>query len=62
MELNVEPLHVALPTYGRNRTVAPRPLALCVQLQSALTQLNTALPGRFPEVPEGGAIWVFAVK
>ena len=26
------------------------------------TQLNNASPGNFPEVPEGGAIWVFAVK
>ena len=25
-------------------------------------QLNNASPGNFPEVPEGGAIWVFAVK
>jgi len=24
--------------------------------------LNTARPGEFPEVPQGGAIWVFAVK
>ena len=26
------------------------------------TRLNTASPGNFPDVPEGGAIWVFAVK
>jgi alcohol dehydrogenase (cytochrome c) len=25
-------------------------------------RLNLARPGQFPEVPEGGAIWVFAVK
>jgi alcohol dehydrogenase (cytochrome c) len=25
-------------------------------------QLNGVFPGRYPEVPEGGAIWVFAVK
>ena len=25
------------------------------------TRLNTARPGEFPEVPEGGAIWVFAL-
>jgi alcohol dehydrogenase (cytochrome c) len=25
-------------------------------------RLNRAVPGRFPEVPEGGAIWVFAVE
>jgi len=26
------------------------------------TRLNEAAPGRFPEVPEGGSVWVFAVK
>jgi alcohol dehydrogenase (cytochrome c) len=26
------------------------------------TRLNEASPGNFPEVPEGGAIWVFAVR
>jgi alcohol dehydrogenase (cytochrome c) len=26
------------------------------------TRLNDASPGNFPEVPEGGAIWVFAIK
>jgi alcohol dehydrogenase (cytochrome c) len=25
-------------------------------------RLNTLFPGQYPEVPEGGAIWVFAVK
>jgi len=25
-------------------------------------QLNNISPGNFPEVPEGGAIWVFAIK
>jgi alcohol dehydrogenase (cytochrome c) len=25
-------------------------------------RLNRVAPGRFPEVPEGGAIWVFAIK
>jgi hypothetical protein len=25
-------------------------------------RLNTLFPGEYPEVPEGGAIWVFAVK
>jgi hypothetical protein len=24
--------------------------------------LNRISPGSFPEVPEGGAVWVFAVK
>jgi alcohol dehydrogenase (cytochrome c) len=26
------------------------------------SRLNRASPGRFPDVPEGGAVWVFAVK
>ena len=26
------------------------------------TRLNAASPGNFPDVPEGGVIWVFAVK
>jgi len=26
------------------------------------TRLNEVSPGNFPDVPEGGAIWVFAVK
>jgi alcohol dehydrogenase (cytochrome c) len=30
--------------------------------RSIQARLNTQFPGRFPEVPEGGAIWVFAVK
>ena len=25
-------------------------------------RLNAERPGEFPEVPQGGAIWVFAVK
>jgi len=25
-------------------------------------QLNSVFPGQYPEVPEGGAVWVFAVK
>jgi alcohol dehydrogenase (cytochrome c) len=25
-------------------------------------RLNRVRPGEFPEVPEGGAIWAFAVK
>jgi alcohol dehydrogenase (cytochrome c) len=25
-------------------------------------RLNTLFPGEYPEVPEGGAVWVFAVK
>jgi alcohol dehydrogenase (cytochrome c) len=24
--------------------------------------MNRARPGEFPEVPQGGAVWVFAVK
>ena len=26
------------------------------------TQLNNAFPGKYPEVPEGGAVWVFAIR
>jgi alcohol dehydrogenase (cytochrome c) len=33
-----------------------------VDARAMQTQLNTAQPGKFPDVPEGGAIWVFAVK
>ena len=33
-----------------------------VDARGMQTQLNAALPGKFPDVPEGGAIWVFAVK
>ena len=33
-----------------------------VDARGMQTQLNTNFPGKFPEVPEGGAIWVFAVK
>ena len=25
-------------------------------------QVDTVMPGHYPDVPEGGAIWVFAVK
>ena len=25
-------------------------------------RLDGQMPGRFPEVPEGGAVWVFALK
>jgi alcohol dehydrogenase (cytochrome c) len=25
-------------------------------------RLNTFFPGKYPEVPEGGAVWVFALK
>jgi len=33
-----------------------------VDSQGMETQLNALRPGSFPEVPEGGAIWVFAIK
>ena len=26
------------------------------------SRLNLVLPGQYPEVPQGGAIWVFAVE
>jgi len=33
-----------------------------VDARGMQTQLNANFPGRFPDVPEGGAIWVFAVR
>jgi alcohol dehydrogenase (cytochrome c) len=33
-----------------------------VDAQKMQTALNRVAPGTFPEVPEGGAIWVFAVR
>jgi alcohol dehydrogenase (cytochrome c) len=33
-----------------------------IDSRSMQAQLNRQAPGKFPEVPEGGAIWVFAVK
>ena len=33
-----------------------------VDARSMQTRLNRLLPGKYPEVPEGGALWVFAVK
>ena len=33
-----------------------------VDARGMQTRLNAASPGNFPDVPEGGAIWVFAVK
>ncbi len=33
-----------------------------VDSRSMQARLNTLFPGKYPEVPEGGAIWVFAVK
>ncbi|HSR07079.1 MAG TPA: PQQ-dependent dehydrogenase, methanol/ethanol family [Bryobacteraceae bacterium] len=33
-----------------------------VDARSMQAILNTLIPGKYPEVPEGGAIWVFAVK
>jgi alcohol dehydrogenase (cytochrome c) len=33
-----------------------------VDSRSMQARLNALMPGRFPEVPEGGAIWVFAVE
>jgi alcohol dehydrogenase (cytochrome c) len=30
--------------------------------RSIQARLDTQFPGKFPEVPEGGAIWLFAVK
>ena len=33
-----------------------------IDSRSMQARLNTQFPGKFPEVPEGGVIWVFAVK
>jgi alcohol dehydrogenase (cytochrome c) len=33
-----------------------------VDSQGMESALNALRPGQFPEVPEGGAIWVFAIK
>jgi alcohol dehydrogenase (cytochrome c) len=33
-----------------------------VDARAMQVRLNAASPGNFPEVPEGGAVWVFAVK
>ena len=33
-----------------------------IDARAMQSRLNAASPGNFPEVPEGGAIWVFAVK
>ena len=32
-----------------------------IDARAMQTRLNRLMPGRFPEVPEGGAIWVFAL-
>jgi hypothetical protein len=26
------------------------------------TRMNLIFPGQYPDVPQGGAVWVFAVK
>ncbi|MGE3513382.1 MAG: PQQ-dependent dehydrogenase, methanol/ethanol family [Vicinamibacterales bacterium] len=33
-----------------------------VDAKAMQARLNAAFPGRYPEVPEGGSIWVFALK
>ena len=33
-----------------------------VDARGMQARLNVLVPGKYPEVPEGGAIWVFAVK
>ena len=33
-----------------------------VDSRAMQSRLNSLQPGNYPEVPEGGAIWVFAVK
>jgi alcohol dehydrogenase (cytochrome c) len=33
-----------------------------VDARAMTAALNTLSPGNYPDVPEGGAIWVFAIK
>jgi alcohol dehydrogenase (cytochrome c) len=33
-----------------------------IDARAMQVRLNRLSPGAFPEVPEGGAVWVFAVK
>jgi alcohol dehydrogenase (cytochrome c) len=33
-----------------------------IDARAMQARLNTTFPGRFPEVPEGGSVWVFAVR
>jgi len=33
-----------------------------IDSRSMQARLNTAFPGKYPEVPEGGSVWVFAVE
>ncbi len=33
-----------------------------VDARAMTSVLNTLSPGNYPDVPEGGAIWVFAIK
>lgn len=32
-----------------------------VDSRGVQSRLNALMPGKFPDVPEGGAIWVFAL-
>ena len=33
-----------------------------VDSRSMQARLNATFPGKFPEVPEGGSVWVFAIR
>ena len=33
-----------------------------IDARAMQARLDRITPGRFPEVPEGGTVWVFAVK
>jgi alcohol dehydrogenase (cytochrome c) len=33
-----------------------------IDSRSMQARLSALVPGEYPEVPEGGAVWVFAVK
>jgi hypothetical protein len=58
-----------MPGYGTWRH-APWPFNLGIAVQSGWgvdpakmqTRMNLIRPGKYPDVPQGGTIWVFAVK
>jgi alcohol dehydrogenase (cytochrome c) len=33
-----------------------------VDSRSMQARLNATFPGKYPEVPEGGSVWLFAIK
>ena len=57
---------LAYARYARSSRLAMQYIAVQsgwgVDARGMQTRLNSVSPGNFPEVPEGGAVWVFAVK